>query len=182
MEYTAEEIIDICECYLDGPGFRCSLHKAEANGITMDEIRAKKEEIKAILRSRKEAEEEARRKEREEHERKLAAIPGLKELSDAYADMAKWRYEFNKSFDGEGGGGVGVRPKPKYDFEAMEKKYPIAVAYRKAEAEANKANYELSEIGKRAVQAILDNPESYEEVMAQMKAEEKAFFEKHMWD
>lgn len=155
-------------------------NKAKKDGV-LDEITKKKPEIMQYLkeqREKKEAEEEKKAKERQE---KIDSIPGLKEIEAAEEDMDNWRREFNKSF--EDVGGLGVRQKPEYDFDAMYDKYPIATAYLKAKGEADKQNYELSAIGKRALEKIIDNPEAnYKEAIEQMEKELREFSDAHMWD
>ncbi len=144
-----------------------------------DEVRSRKEEIVAVLN----AEQEQKQKEWEARKAKIAAIPGLKEIENARTDLSRWHREFNKSFDGEYAcGGMGVRPKPKYDLEDMYKKYPIAKAYLMADAYEDKSNYELSEIGKRAKEAIINNPENYEEIIAKMQTEITEFTDRHLFD
>lgn len=140
-----------------------------------DEIRANKEEILSFFK----AKEEKERKEFEERQARIDAIPGLKEIENAIDDLIEWRREFNKSF--EDVGGLGVRPKPEYDLEQMYKDYPVAAAYLKAEKMANKANYELALIGRKALERIIDG-ENHEVVISDMDKEEKDFVEKHMWD
>ena len=90
------------------------------------DIKAAKPEIIACL----EAQETAERAALEERERKIAAIPGLKEIQAAQEDVAAWNKEFRESF--EDVGGLGVRKKPEYDFDAMFAEYPVAAAYLKA--------------------------------------------------
>lgn len=140
------------------------------------EIKAKKPEILAYFAEQRAAAQKAR----EEREAKIAAIEGLADLKAAYTDLIKWQREFEASFETEDGGGFGVRPKPQYDIEGMLARYPQAAAYLKAEDEAHKSNYELSEIGKRALDAVIDG--DWEKAMETMQAEIKAFAERHLWD
>ena len=142
----------------------------------VQEIKAKKPEILAYFAQRREAAKQAR----EEREAKIAAIEGLAELKAAYTDLIKWQREFEASFESEDGGGFGVRPKPQYDIGGMLARYPQAAAYLKAEDEAHKSNYELSEIGKRALETVIAG--DWEKAMETMQAEIKAFTERHLWD
>ena len=153
------------------PGGILGIYKADLaqREGAVDEIRQKKPEILAYLDEQSRAIREAA----EERQRKIDAIPGLKEIKAARSDLVNWQYEFSKSFDGEGGGGVGVRPKPKYDLAEMEKGYPAAAAYLKAEKMANSYNYRLSAIGKKAMDRIISDPNSYAAAIADMEAEEK---------
>ena len=151
--------------------------KSEANAVV--EIMGKrKPEILAYF----EAIEAEEKRKAEEHQRKIDAIPGLRELDTAYDDLASWQAEFNASFEGEGGGGVGVRPRPVYDLDALSAKYPSAVAYRKARHEALKENYEIAAYGKEAMRMIEDDPSNYQAALDYMEAERKAFVNRHIWD
>lgn len=135
-----------------------------------------------ILQYLKEKEEE-RERAFFERRRKIDAIEGLKEIEDARAQLSDWNYRFKKSFDGEGAvGGMGVGAKPDYDLEEMYKKYPVAHAYLTAEAQENKSNYELSAIGKRAKEQIINNPGNYKEIIENMQSEIKDFTQRHLWD
>lgn len=159
----------------------CQVSRKQMNQIIKDhaleEIRAKKDEIFKYF------EDERAEKERkyQERKRKIESIEGLAEIKEAYTDLECWHSEFERSFSGDCGG-FGVRPKPQYDFEAMRKQYPVADAYLRAEAEAFKMNYQLADIGHRALEKIIDSPEEYVEIMAAMEAEIKDFTESHMWD
>lgn len=150
--------------------------RAAQRDNAVPEIKAKKPEILAYFAQQRAAAKQAR----EEREAKIAAIKGLAELKAAYADLASWRREFNASFESEDGGGFGARPMPKYDIDGMLARYPQAAAYLKAEEEANKTNYELSEIGKRALETVIAG--DWEKAMETMEAEKNAFVEKHIWD
>lgn len=163
--------------YGDKIGVR-GVKQAQKDGA-LDEIKAKKAEIIKYFESER---AEARRK-YEERQQKIAAIEGLKEIKAAYEDLAKWRHEFNKSFDGEYAvGGLGVRQKPQYDFESMRAQYPVADAFLKAEAYADKENHELSSIGKDALEKIINDSENYAEHIAEMERKLKEFTDRHIWD
>lgn len=141
----------------------------------VQEIKARKPEILAYFTEKREAEKRAA----EAREAKIAAIEGLAEIKAAYADLAKWQREFEASFESDAGG-FGVRPKPQYDIEGMLARYPQAAAYLKAEEEAEKSNYELSAIGRRALEAVING--DWEKAMETMQAEIKAFTDRHLWD
>lgn len=64
----------------------------------------------------------------------------------------------------------------------MRAKYPRADAYLKAEAEANKHNYQLSAIGKRALEKIINDPTGYEQAIKQMNKEIEKFTQEHLFD
>lgn len=142
----------------------------------IDEIQSKKSEIISYFEEKRAAEKKAY----EDRQQKISEIEGLDVIQAAKEDVLKWHKEFNQSFDDVGG--MGVRPFPKYDFEALYKKYPVARAYLKASGYANKTNVELSIIGEKALECIINNPEEYESALENMEKELKEFTEKHMWD
>ena len=138
-------------------------------------VKANKVEIIKYIKEEKEAKERAKA----ERAAKIAAIEGLEEIRNARADMENWHYEFKKSF--EDVGGMGVRPKPEYDFDALAKKYPRAIAYLKAEAYGNAANYAKAAAGRKAKERII-NGEDENTVITEMEAEWKAYCDEHVWD
>lgn len=159
----------LCTHYLD---------QIKKDGV-LNEIKTKGTEIIAYLQD----EEEKKRKAYEERKAKIAAIKGLAEIQKAITEINAWNYKFGKSFEGKYAiGGQGVGKKPDYDIEAMKKQYPIAAAYLTAEAQSEKNNYELAEIGKKALEAIIETPENYESIIEQMNIEISQHTNKHMWD
>lgn len=116
----------------------------------------------------------------EDRQRRIDAIEGLKEIKAAMDDLDCWHREFEKSFDDVGG--LGVRPRPEYDFDSMYKKYPVAKAYLDAYKYSNKSHYELSEIGKKALDRIIYHPEEYQAALDDMKKELSEFADRHAWD
>lgn len=143
--------------------------KAVKDGVA-DEIKAMKQEILDYFH-----EEDRKEKERQI---KIDAIPGLQEILKAQRDLEEYNYKFRKSF--EDVGGLGVGQKPDYDFEAAYERYPQAAAYLKAEKKADSVNIEISEIGRKALERVIDG--DYEKAIDDMETELKAFAEKHMWD
>lgn len=147
----------------------------------LEVLTPRKQEVLDYFKAQREAEEKARA----ERRAKIDAIPGLREIQEAQADLALWHDEFERSFDdryGAGVGGMGVRPKPKYDIAAMKKQYPAAAAYLKAEAESLRANYELAGIGQTALEAIIADPDNYAEALAEMEKAQHEFVNEHIWD
>lgn len=141
----------------------------------LPDIKAAKPEIIAYL----EAQEAAERAELEERERKIAAIPGLKEIQDAQNDVAAWNKEFRESFADVGG--LGVRKKPDYDFDAMYAEYPVAAAYLKALAYSMATNDVKAAAGKAAIDAILSGADPAAAIRAMESSFEKHCVN-HMWD
>lgn len=134
--------------------------------VPAKDVAAIKEHREEILKEILDAKEQAR-KAYEERQAKIKAIPGLAEIKTELAKAADWRRRFNASFETESGGGWGVGPRPQYDFEAAYKKYPQAHAYLIAEREAHKSNYELAEIGQRALEKVING--QWEEAMDELK-------------
>ena len=158
-------------------GIREAILARKENAI--EDIKTAKQEILAYFAAEKAEKQRAI----EERRRKIEAIPGLKEVEAAKADLAAWHREFSASFDGEGAvGGLGVRPNPDYDFDALKAAYPAAFAYLAAEKEVEKENYELSAIGRKALEKIIECPEEWAKAIEEMDAAKKAFVDRHLWD
>lgn len=179
---TMEELFAAVNIFVAGDGEHVKVDfkgiPEKKRGVYIDFIKANKPQIIERIKSN---EAEAKRT-AEEREAKIAAIPGLKEIEEARADMERWHYEFNRSFDGEYAvGGMGVRPKPNYDFDAMYAKYPVAAAYLKALKQSRKSNYGLATIGEKALEAIINDTDNYAAIIAEMDAEISAYAERHLW-
>ena len=152
----------------------------------MPKAAAKKAELmKAIPEIKKYfADKDAKEKaERARREANVASIPGLKEITKLREALARWHEAFNRSFEGEGAcGGLGVGPKPEGDEKALLKQYPQAAAYLRVQAEAEKNNYELREIGQKALNRFEDDPSKWQEIVADMDKEISAEVDRHVWD
>lgn len=148
-----------------------------ADKAALAAIKAAKPEIVATLLAQREAGLRAE----QERQAKIDAIPGLREIKAARADLVNWKLEFDASFDGENGGSVGVRPKPKYDMDALLAKYPRAKAYLDAEDFAASDNDAKAAAGRKALEAII-NGENHEQAIHAMNSEWSAYCEKHIWD
>lgn len=143
----------------------------------LNEIKARKPEILAYYATEREAKANAKAA----REARIKAIDGLADIKAAIADFAAWQREFNASFEGEGAvGGLGVRNYPEHDIDAMMQRYPHAAAYLRAEEYANKTNYELATIGKKALEAVIDG--DWQAAMAKMDKDIDAYTTRHMWD
>ena len=148
-----------------------------ADKTALAAIKAAKPEIVAALLAQRETGLRAE----QERKAKIDAIPGLREIGAARADLVSWKLEFDASFDGENGGGVGVRPKPKYDMDAMYAKYPRAKAYLDAQEFAASENDAKAAAGTKALEAII-NGENHEQAIHTMNSEWAAYCEAHLWD
>lgn len=187
FEMTIEELIarynirDGADYGQNGQVLVANARQAKADGVAKvkGEIAARKPEILAALKSRKDAEKCAA----EERQAKIDAIPGLKEIRAAREAAANYRYNFRRSFEGEYAvGGMGVGSRPNVDLKALRTQYPIADAYLRAEAKAESDNYQISAIGEAARERIINAPESYAAAIAQMDTELGKFAERHLWD
>lgn len=105
-------------------------------------------------------------------------IPGLKEIKKAQAEWNNWKEALNASFESEN-----IAPlckQPKADLAELQSTYPQASAYLKMEALSNSADYELSGIGKEALEMVVDG--DWEEAIKYASEKESEFADKHLWD
>lgn len=151
-------------------------HLSSQKDNAFDEIKANKPEIIDILT----AEENAKKAAFEDRQRRIDAIEGLKEIIAAKEAVRKYHQDFDAAMDDEYNDGVNLPSRPVFDFEEAYKKYPKAAAYLKAQALADKSNYELSAIGRKAVEEILYG--DWQKALEMMNAEREAFVERHVWD
>lgn len=172
---TVKELVERFGITKIGNGM-ISVPKSAESISASDEIKSKKAEIIAYLS----AKEEEKKRAREERKAKIDAIEGLKEIRAALEDLSAWDREFEKSF--ENCGGFGVRKKPEYDLDGLFKNYPIAYAYLKAEENAYSNNYEIAAIGHKALETIINDPQNYENAIAEMKREISEFVKRHVFD
>ena len=140
----------------------------------LEEIKEKREKIIEFILLREKEEKEAF----ERRNQLISQIEGLAEITNAREALAEWQAAFNRSFRDVGGLGVG--PKPEYDFEESYARYPRAAAYLKAKKEADKSNYEIASIGKKALEEVIFG--DYEKAMREMEEELSKFTERHAWD
>lgn len=116
-----------------------------------------------------------------EREAKVSAIPGLKEIETAEKEWRKFRYNFNASFDSENAAGIQANLKtPDSDPAALRKKYPQADAYLQMKDLANSDNWELSAIGDRAIEMVIDG--DWQKALEYADHEQQKLADKHFWD
>lgn len=179
---TVKEMIDNYDirdgATMGKPGALYIARQAEVMRDNMlNEIKTHKADIMAHFAAEREAKVNAKAA----REARIKAIEGLADIKEAIADLAKWQREFNASFEGEGAvGGLGVRNYPEHDIDAMMQRYPHAAAYLRAEEYANKTNYELATIGKKALEAVIEG--DWQAAMAQMDKDIDAYTTRNMWD
>lgn len=116
-----------------------------------------------------------------EREAKIASIPGLKEIEASENEWQKFRYNFNSAFDSENAAGIqaGLQM-PDSDPVALRKKYPLADAYLHMKKLANSYNFELSAIGDKAIEMVIDG--DWQEALEYADREQQKLVEKHQWD
>lgn len=140
----------------------------------IDTLKSNKPAIMDRLREMDEARKEATR----QYIEKVNSIPGLTEIQEALDAQEEWENKFSEYFDSEDCGKIPINPN--YDFEAAYKKYPQAHAYLLAEKESLKSNFELADIGKRALKEIIYG--DWKKAIANMKKEKDDFIARHIWD
>lgn len=136
--------------------------------------------MKVIIISLLTAEEEAEKSAYEKWRQKIASIEGLKEIQNAQYELSEWYRRFNASFSDVGGMGVGA--KPQYDIKAMLNQYPVAAAYLKAESYENKSDYRFASVGREARERIINNPQRYASIIADMERKIRKINEERFWD
>ena len=141
-----------------------------------DEVKARKDEILAYFKAQRDAEEA----EYNARQAKINAIEGLAEIEANEAELRSWHNELNRKMESPDGV-LSMRGCPKDMVAELEERYPRAAAYRKARRDANSANYEISAIGRKAVERII-NGEDYSAVLADMESEMDKFTLSHAWD
>lgn len=171
---TAANLITECNIRLREDG-NLAVNGKTPNKI-IDTIKSMKPIIIDLLTAEKEAEEKAY----EIRLNKIASIEGLKEIQEAQNELSEWNKKFNASFEDVGGMGVGA--KPQYDINAMLAQYPIAAAYLKAERYENKSDYRFIAVGKEAKERIINNPQKYASIIAQMDRKISKIAEGRLWD
>lgn len=179
---TAEELISRYDIIIPAGNERkirtTSVYLMEHDGAE-DVINAHVKEIYSVLKAREEAEKKAK----EERKAKENAIPGLKEILSAYADIWAYEDEWEDSFKDVGG--LGVRPEPKYNFKEMREKYPQAFAYIRAMNMEEKPR--LEKVAREAMDLILDG--NWQQAVKNMdaaaeedKKKKEEWLNDHMWD
>ena len=141
----------------------------------IEDIRNHKAQIIQWIQEKEAAEKAAY----EDRERKIGGIEGLAEIRQCYAAWDEYHFDFQKMMDT--GRSYMTVPRPAVKPDDLRNLYPRADAYLKAEQYAHKSNYELSAIGKRALERII-NGEEHTLVMQDMEEDLSAFTEKHIWD
>lgn len=116
-----------------------------------------------------------------EKEAKISSIPGLKEIETAENERQNFRHNFNAAFDSENAAGIQANLKmPDSDPTALRKKYPQADAYLQMKALAGSYNFELSAIGNKAIEMVVDG--DWQEALKYADHEQQKLVEKHQWD
>lgn len=112
---------------------------------------------------------------------KVPAIPGLKEIETLEKEWKNFRRSFNASFDHENAAGIQARIKrPDTKPAALRKKYPQADAYLRMKDLVNSSDSDLSAIGDRAMEMVIDG--NWQEALKYADREQQKFTEEHLWD
>lgn len=143
------------------------------------EIQPAREEFMAYFK-RLEDEEKAKSEKAKERDRRVASIPGVKEIREAEDALWKWRRDFNRAME-RGDGIIPTKKVKESDLEDLIKKYPDADFALKVEDERYSDNYEIAAIARRAYDAIGDGL-SVAEVKVRYEKEKDEFVKRHMWD
>lgn len=178
MEMKIKELVEKYKMFLSSDGTRLGvreMEQAKTDGM-MDTIKAQKDDIMSFLKEKKAAEEKAA-KERIE---KINAIEGLKEIQEAIQEQETWTRKFNYNMNNEYTSSI-VSSRPEDRVETLKEKYPRAAAYLKAESLFLSENSDISNIGKSALDKII-NGEDFVSVMKKVEEERKSLAESHMWD
>ena len=137
---------------------------AKRDGM-LEELKARKTEIIEAIKTKKAEEKKAR----EERQKKIDAIEGLAEILAAESRLIAWNLEFDKIME-NGESAALLSSKPSYNFEEALKKYPRAAAYLKAEKLAKSKDEKFAEVGKKALELIIDGDlEAAEKLMNEEK-------------
>ncbi|RXA55432.1 hypothetical protein [Limosilactobacillus mucosae] len=116
-----------------------------------------------------------------EKEAKIASIPGLKEIEASEKERQNFRHNFNVAFDSENTAGIQANLKmPDSDPAALRKKYPQADAYLQMKDLAGSYNFELSAIGNKAIEMVIDG--DWQKALEYADNEQQKLVEKHQWD
>lgn len=108
------------------------------------------------------------------------AIPGVKEIETARAEIDEAFRAFNRAMDSEDG-----RPPAPYTgpgTKELSKRFPEAAALLKAEDWTYSSNYAKAAAVERAVKAILEDGADPIGAIAAMKKEFDDYCHEHMWD
>lgn len=145
--------------------------------IAAGKYKAEIESIRADLKA-KEADAAQKRAERKS---KIDSIEGLRELTDAYIDIRRYRDEFEAMMEDESNDGVFPPKRPEANIDELRTLYPRADAYLKAKDWCNAANLVKSVAGEKAMERIIDG-EDYVQAITDMEAEWKAHCLDRMWN
>lgn len=158
-EMTIPEMIEkysIC----DGGNGKAIIFNSATTKEELAEISARKPEILAYL--------SAQAEKTQDRVQRIASIPGLDELEDF---AAEWEWYCEESLAFAASGSVGTAPKePSISVADLNLQYPQAAAYRRASAWAASKHKKRAELGKKAVDLILDG-HSYAAAVSEMEAE-----------
>lgn len=136
----------------------------------MREVPPLKEEIKAYILAEQHAKERAAHEKYEREYATFYAIPGVKEISEARRQAAKWWAAFNEMMETGSSEMPPLKSVTPDEMRALEEKYPMAVFALEAKRRAaTTENLRLGSIWATTYQAILDGQD-----VATVKADHEA--------
>lgn len=166
VKYDISEVDGNLKVYMTNP----------VNKPDSDKIRSGKPEILEYLRNVKAQEQD--------RENRINAIEGLSEIRNCRWDWQKYNSESkNVMVYMMETGGVKKRTaeKPECTVKELMERFPRAAAYLEAESISLKTNFEMSDIGVKALERIIYE-DDFESVIADMKKELDNLKSKHLWD
>ena len=107
-------------------------------------------------------------KRKEEEEKLLNAIPGLRILESAYQNQEKYFNEFSAAMEDEYNDGISMPSKPTEDIDELVAKYPKASVYLEAKGYENSSNFRKASAGREAKE-LLENGGTIEDAKAILK-------------
>ncbi len=177
---TKQEIAEMVQkydlqlMYHDGkPMIRVGyVSRMERDGARQMLVSAKEETVQYLREI-----EDAKKRAYEEKQAKIDAIPGLKEIKSAMDALDKYHEDFDRAYER----GDGIYPmRPKTNLDELLQKYPQARTYLQMEREANKMDPDLSRIGQKALDMVIDG--DWEGAIEYQKQTSDAWFKEHAWD
>ena len=119
----------------------------------------------------------------EDRENRINSIDGLSEIRNCRIDWEVYNSARKSAMERmmETGASEMRAEKPEVTVSELMERFPKAAAYLQAEALAWKTNYEMSEIGKKALERIIFE-NNFESVIADMNEELENLKSTHLWD
>lgn len=166
VKYDISEVDGNLKVYMTNP----------VNKLDSDKIRSGKPEILEYLRNEKAQDQD--------REGRINAIEGLSEIRNCRWDWQKYNSESKNIMEymmETGGASKRTAEKPECTVKELMERFPRAAAYLEAESISLKTNFEMSDIGAKALERIIYE-DDYKTAIADMKKELDNLKSKHLWD